>query len=545
MAWTIRWRIVASFGIVLVAMVIMGSVTYAGLAHIRDETARASTDSLPGLSHSMTTSNALVATFVSMEQFALQSDQAGRQRLLLQLQTKRAELDEEIEQYEKTIFSDADRQQFERFKQTRREYGRVKDEILAAAPSQQSRDVVAAVATRLVPEFERTKAAIDAVFAHNRSSAAASFEAITSSVNRAFVGLIATFAAAVIFACLCGITLLRAITRPLGTLTHVVEVMRKGDFTQRALVHRRDELGALAEGFNRMTEELTTLVGHVQKSGLQVTTSVTEIAATAREQQATATEIAATTTEIGATSKEISATSKELVKTMSAVSEVAEQSAALAGAGQTGLTQMEQTIRHVMDAAGSVTAKLATLNERAADISQVVTTITKVADQTNLLSLNAAIEAEKAGEYGRGFAVVATEVRRLADQTAAATYDIDQMVKGIQSAVSAGVMSMDKFSEEVRRGLQAVQDVGNQLTQVIQQVQALAPRFEAVSEGMQAQAAGAEQITEALTQLSDAARQTVESLHQSNLAINELNDVASGLRTGVSKFSLQQAASAA
>jgi methyl-accepting chemotaxis protein WspA len=206
---------------------------------------------------------------------------------------------------------------------------------------------------------------------------------------------------------------------------------------------------------------------------------------------------------------------------------------------------MEQTIRHVMDAAGSVTAKLATLNERAADISQVVTTITKVADQTNLLSLNAAIEAEKAGEYGRGFAVVATEVRRLADQTAAATYDIDQMVKGIQSAVSAGVMSMDKFSEEVRRGLQAVQDVGNQLTQVIQQVQALAPRFEAVSEGMQAQAAGAEQITEALTQLSDAARQTVESLHQSNLAINELNDVATGLRTGVSKFSLQQAASAA
>jgi methyl-accepting chemotaxis protein WspA len=76
---------------------------------------------------------------------------------------------------------------------------------------------------------------------------------------------------------------------------------------------------------------------------------------------------------------------------------------------------------------------------------------------------------------------------------------------------------------------------------VIQQVQALAPRFEAVSEGMQAQAAGAEQITEALTQLSDAARQTVESLHQSNLAINELNDVASGLRTGVSKFSLQVA----
>jgi methyl-accepting chemotaxis protein WspA len=541
MAWTIRWRIVASFGIVLAAMVIMGTVTYTGLARIREEAVAATSDSLPGLSHSMAMNSALLDTFVAMEQFALQTDQAGRERLLPQLQARRHELDKEIATYEKTIFSDADRQLFERFKQARGDYGRVKDEILAAASSQQSRDVIAAVATRLAPEFERAKEAIEAVFTNNRSSADASIAAMTSSVNRAIVALLATFAAAVLFACLCGITLLRAITTPLGTLTRVVDVVRKGDFTQRALVHRRDELGALAEGFNRMTEELTTLVGHVQKSGLQVTTSVTEIAATAREQQATATEIAATTSEIGATSKEISATSKELVKTMSAVSEVAEHSASLAGVGQAGLAQMEQTIRHVMDAAGSVTAKLATLNERAADISQVVTTITKVADQTNLLSLNAAIEAEKAGEYGRGFAVVATEVRRLADQTAAATYDIDQMVKGIQSAVSAGVMSMDKFSEEVRRGLQAVQDVGNQLTQVIQQVQALAPRFEAVSEGMQAQAAGAEQITEALTQLSDAARQTVESLHQSNLAINELNDVASGLRTGVSKFSLQVA----
>jgi methyl-accepting chemotaxis protein WspA len=179
------------------------------------------------------------------------------------------------------------------------------------------------------------------------------------------------------------------------------------------------------------------------------------------------------------------------------------------------------------------------LSEKAGNINQVVTTITRVADQTNLLSLNAAIEAEKAGEYGRGFSVVATEIRRLADQTAVATYDIEQMVKDIQSAVSAGVMGMDKFAEEVRRGMQDVQEVGGQLSQIIQHVQALAPRVESVNEGMQAQATGAEQISESLTQLSEAARQTVDSLHQSSLAINDLNQVAIGLRSGVSRFTLQ------
>jgi methyl-accepting chemotaxis protein WspA len=285
-----------------------------------------------------------------------------------------------------------------------------------------------------------------------------------------------------------------------------------------------------------MVDDLTALVSQSQRSAVQVTTSVTEIAATSKQQQATATETAATTTQIGATSREIAATSRDLVRTMGEVSYSAEQASALAGAGQVGLLRMEDTMRQVMGAAELVNAKLGILNEKASNINQVVTTIVKVADQTNLLSLNAAIEAEKAGEYGRGFSVVATEVRRLADQTAVATYDIEQMVREIQSAVSAGVMGMDKFSEQVRRGMSEVQEVGEQLSQTIDQVQALAPRVVVLNEGMQAQATGAEQITQALTQLGEATGQTVESLRQASFAIEELNQVAGSLRSGVSSF---------
>jgi methyl-accepting chemotaxis protein WspA len=296
-------------------------------------------------------------------------------------------------------------------------------------------------------------------------------------------------------------------------------------------------LGGICGWFiHRTFAYLKMLVGQVQSAGIQVNSSVTEIAATAKEQQATATEIAATTTEIGATSREISATSKELAKTMNEVSDVAEQTATLAGNGQTSLTRMEETMRLVMDAAGNINARLGVLNEKAGHITQVVTTITKVADQTNLLSLNAAIEAEKAGEFGRGFAVVATEIRRLADQTAVATFDIEKIVKEIQSAVTAGVMGMDKFSEEVRRGMSEVQNAGQQLVQIIHQVQALPPRFVAVTEGMQAQATGAEQISDALGQLSEASQQTVDSLRQSNEAIAGLNQVATDLRSAVTRF---------
>jgi methyl-accepting chemotaxis protein WspA len=135
--------------------------------------------------------------------------------------------------------------------------------------------------------------------------------------------------------------------------------------------------------------------------------------------------------------------------------------------------------------------------------------------------------------------VVATEIRRLADQTAVSTYDIEQMVKDIQSAVAAGVMGMDKFAEEVRRGMIEMQQVGSQLSQIIQQVQGLAPRVENVSEGMQAQATGAEQISLALSQLLEAAQQTVDSLRQSSLAMDELNHASGGLHSSVVRFKLR------
>jgi methyl-accepting chemotaxis protein WspA len=329
-----------------------------------------------------------------------------------------------------------------------------------------------------------------------------------------------------------------AIATPLNRLVASLDHMRRGDFTHRLTLEQKDEFGVVGDGLNGLADDLSVLVGQVQRSGIQVNTTATQIAATAREQQTTAHEIAATTAQIGATSKEISATSRELVRTMNEVNQVAEQTAHLAGSGHTAITRMEATMRQIMDAAGSVSSKLAVLSEKTTNINSVVTTITKVADQTNLLSLNAAIEAEKAGEYGLGFAVVAMEIRRLADQTAVATYDIEKMVKEMQSAVAAGVMGMEKFSEEVREGVEEVRQVSKHLAQIIGQVQTLTPRFQTVSEGMNAQAIGAQQISEALTQLGEAAQQTAESLRQSNLAIEQLNGAARGLQTSVARFKL-------
>ena len=150
--------------------------------------------------------------------------------------------------------------------------------------------------------------------------------------------------------------------------------------------------------------------------------------------------------------------------------------------------------------------------------------------------LNAGIEAEKAGEYGLGFSVVAREIRRLADQTAVSSYDIEKMVKEMQSAVSSGVMEMDKFTKEVRQGVENANKIKDHLENIIEQVQAMPPLFDEVSGGMAGQAQGAQQISESMVQLSSAAQQAAESLQEFNEATEQLNASAQDLQQEISIF---------
>ncbi len=535
--WTLRQRILTSFAVIIAIMLLMVVVSYSRLLSIESSERAVRSDSVPGIYYSAMIRGAWIDDYVLTQQLVgpgggrdiTQADKDMYQRFEERLQSAMAS-------YRKTIFQEDDQAIYDEFVKLHENYDKLLEEVLDVY---QHKDIVQArrlLAEQLTPAWVASRNQLDKLIERNKDAAESATDSIVSAVAVAKLIMGISLLIAIIAAGLCGLLLMRAITTPMRGIVQILELMRTGDLSSRLDLARKDEFGTVETGFNDMMTELVSLVSQAQRSSVQVTTSVTEIAATSKQQQATATETAATTTEIGATSREIAATSRDLVRTMTEVSTAADQASVLAGSGQQGLARMEDTMQSVMGAADLVNAKLAILNEKAGNINQVVVTIVKVADQTNLLSLNAAIEAEKVGEYGRGFSVVATEVRRLADQTAVATYDIEQMVREIQSAVSAGVMGMDKFSEEVRRGMSEVQQVGEQLSQIIHQVQALAPRVLMVNEGMQAQATGAEQINHALVQLGDASSQTVESLRQASFAIDELSQVAVGLRGGVSRF---------
>ncbi len=334
--------------------------------------------------------------------------------------------------------------------------------------------------------------------------------------------------------------LTKSVAQRITVAARAAEQVARGDLTGKIEIVGEDETGQLLGSITTMTSNLNALIGQVKKSSIVLTSTATKISANAKAQESVVNDFGSSTTEIAAAIKEITATSQELSKTMNDVTSNATETANLADSGRDGLVGMEQAMDTLTEANTSISSKLAIISERAKNINQVVDTISKVADQTNMLSLNASIEAEKAGEYGLGFSVVAREVKRLADQTAVATLDIGQMVRDMQSSVSAGVMEMDKFTEHMRQGNDTVRSISSQLSSIIEHVQELTEQFETVRQGMDTQTTGAQQINSAMIKLTEAAHSTSTSVSASNQATSDLRNAVDNLRKEVTKFKVDR-----
>lgn len=308
------------------------------------------------------------------------------------------------------------------------------------------------------------------------------------------------------------------------------------DLTRRLDVQSADELGDLARAFDSTLARLAEMVTRIASASAALSDVATDITSAAQKQKKTSSEFGASTNQIAASTNEITATSRGLLETISEVASTTAATADVAAGGRADLERMEATIQSLSDATVSISSKLAVIAERANNIGAVVTTITQIADQTNLLSLNAGIEAEKAGEHGLGFSVVAREIRRLADQTAVATRDIERIVKEMQNSVSSGVMEMDRFDAQVRTGVTETTRIGDQLGGLIKGVEALRPRLEQAEQGMQSQVLGATQINDAMRQLREIAMVSGDTSNRLQSTSTTLLTAIQSLQTEVSKF---------
>lgn len=328
----------------------------------------------------------------------------------------------------------------------------------------------------------------------------------------------------------------RSITRPITILTDTAERLAQGDLTTEIPVRSENEIGQLSNAARTMAANIKSLAGKVKTSANEIADTSARILQSAELQVSTAESTRTSSLEVNTTARQIASTATELARTMRDVNDVAQNTALRAEKGLDALQKIEETIRELSSANKEVEKLLDLVQTKAQSIGGITITMTKVADQTNLLSLNAAIEARKAGEHGRGFAVVATEIQRLADQTAAATLQIEKQIREMLSAVSDGVKGMSHYSSRMRDSVDEIISISQEITEVIQQVQGLPPRFDQILEGMQFQAEGAGQIHEAMSHLTDSAQQTANAVKETKRLLDNLRRTAQSLQTEIAHF---------
>ncbi len=331
----------------------------------------------------------------------------------------------------------------------------------------------------------------------------------------------------------------KLITRPMGKLTRVANSVAEGNLLvdiERG--EGKSEVGVLSRSIGNMAENLREQTAKILEAVDTLNATAAAIVAASGQQEEAMKGLEANVAQVGASSHEISSTSQELARTMDDVRNGSEDAARLAKDGQESLSGLQGAMQTLTRGTDVISDKLSLILQKAGNIDGIIETITRIADQTNLLSLNAAIEAEKAGEYGRGFSVVAMEIGRLANETAISTLDIMEIISEMQASVTDGVREMDHFRQGVTEGIRSADNAATQLSRVIEKVAYLSPEFDKVNEGMRFQSIGSTQISDAMADLNNSASQMTGSLSQFKAVTGQLNQAATRLRDAVSRFKI-------
>ena len=342
--------------------------------------------------------------------------------------------------------------------------------------------------------------------------------------------------AVVIGVVLTALLVARSISTPIRAAVTVARQVAGGDLRAEMGTISADETGALLDAIHTMTTDLRALIGRIQMSTATLDATATVMQSTGAEQKQVIEDHGAATAEACAAVHQISTTSQELLRTMNEVNEMASNTGHRAEEGRANLAGMDSTMQQLAKSTALFGDKLTKIRESADRINLVIVTMAKVANQTNLLSINAAIEAEKAGEHGLGFLVVAREIAYLATQTAVASLDIERMVREMEGSVKAGVKEMGNFSTQVQGGVEEIRDISRKLGEIISAVQGISGRFEQVTVGMRAQSLGADQIRDAMGRLAEGTARTASALGDFNSATKHLRDAVDGLDNEVSRF---------
>jgi methyl-accepting chemotaxis protein len=334
----------------------------------------------------------------------------------------------------------------------------------------------------------------------------------------------------------------RAIGRGIKATAQTAELIAAGDLTRTVTIESRDEVGALGEAFNRMVLALRELTGEVREGVQSLSAATSEIVASVTQQGASTSQQAAAVSETTATVDQVRVTAQQSSQKAQTVATMARHAAEIAAQG---LGTVERSVAGMQDLRGRVETiadQILALSEQTQQVGEIIASVEDLADQSNLLAVNAAIEASRAGEQGRGFAVVAQEVRSLAERSKAATVQVRTMLTDIQRATNAAVLATEQGTRGADEGARLVEQAGVTIRQLDETIRHSAEAAQQIAASVGQQGAGMDQIAVAMASINQSTLETDAGTRQLQKAAESLNVLALRLSGLLGRYKLDRAA---